>query len=78
MDENNTWKVNYGIHNGTLDSRDVHTQGGYASQEECENAVRELETSYAELGYVIWFAHAVDPGGNRFQLREEDISYKWR
>ena len=63
------WGLFYGIHRGTLMSRDADgVDYRYASFAECKAALAEAAAHFARLGYSIWFAQAVAPDGTQHKL----------
>ena len=70
-----TWKLSYGIHSGTRKSRETISQGGFESKEACEARLKEREALYIPLGYVIWFAKAIDHECKVYKLRKSNTDY---
>ncbi len=62
------WILNYGIHQGTLMSRDVGQPTEYDSREEAMAAAAANREYYRQIGYKIWFATITDPNGKRTQI----------
>lgn len=62
--KNKKWILAYGIHRGTLMSRDCG-QETCASLQECQNLAKKIETDMRSIGYQIWYAHANGPNGER-------------
>ena len=56
------WTLCSGCHRGTLMSRDSGAQE-YDSLEACRQAVEDAEKSYRSIGYYVWYAYAIPPGG---------------
>ncbi len=63
-----TWSLNYGIHNGTLMSRDSDTSHGYQSLEAVQAHYAESMRNVQGFGYMCWFAYAVPPEGDRIEI----------
>ncbi len=50
-------KLHYGIHRGTLMSRDVCDTIDIESEEAAKEKIKELEKNYYKHGCLIWFAN---------------------
>lgn len=61
------WILHFGIHRGTLMSRDAD-RDDFDSLEECRERVQQLERDMRSIGYLIWYAYAVGPEGERVDL----------
>lgn len=65
------WKLHIGIHKGTVTSRDSGFHAGHfddhskplTSLEEVTICAQQWQENYRQIGYSIWFAHAVAPDG---------------
>ena len=57
------WELHYGIHRGTLMSRDT----GVIERdtlEECRQYVAEEDQWLRSIGYMFWYAYAIEPGSD--------------
>lgn len=68
------WKLNHGIHRGTITSRDATSQE-FDSKEEALASLSKQKKFYRRIGYKIWFAELVDPEGEKTNL-ESDTNYR--
>jgi hypothetical protein len=69
--ENNSgkWSLFYGIHRGTLMSRDTYNaEFTYTSFNECVEVLALAAANLSKLGYWIWFAEAIAPDGTKHKL----------
>jgi hypothetical protein len=55
--------LNYGIHRGTLMSRDLGDSFEFDTEEKAIQKAKELKKEYADMGYYIWFANIQKPDG---------------
>jgi hypothetical protein len=63
------WALFYGIHRGTLMSRDLgNADYQYTSFNECKDALVQAASHFSGLGYWIWFAEAIAPDGTKHKL----------
>lgn len=69
------WKLVVGIHRGTITSRDSGSED-CKDLAECKRRFLEQQTSYANIGYVIWYAHAVSPTGQQHSLCTGNSNYR--
>lgn len=58
------WRLSYGIHRGTLMSRDTGSKN-FATLAECKADVAKMESDFRRMGYMIWFAEAHGPDGQK-------------
>ena len=59
-----TWSLAWGIHKGTLMSRDQgDTVYGLDSLEECRKKAEDLKRQFGRSGYKLWFATATSSEG---------------
>jgi hypothetical protein len=66
--QNGKWRLGWGIHRGTIMSRDIGQPKTFDSREEAVKAVEELKRDFAKMGYVLWFATLTSPDGQEEQL----------
>jgi hypothetical protein len=62
------WEVSYGIHDGTLMSRDSGSPTFHDSSQAARKAFADAKRSYTSLGYRTWFAHMYDEKGLMTEL----------
>lgn len=58
----NKWRVSYGIHHGTMMSRDSDDQY-FDTEDEARDALRKILSSFNprdRFGYYLWFASALN------------------
>jgi hypothetical protein len=65
---NGTWKLDYGIHRGTMISRDCEVIPGLDGEQGCRYALAQVERYVASIGSYIWYAYAISPDGTRIKL----------
>lgn len=73
MEKDTHWTLQYGIIKGTLAIRDVATKSHkyrdrnspLESLQDCQDLASLLGLEYAQMGYSIWLAHAIDPEGKK-------------
>ena len=68
-------KLHYGIHRGTLMSRDVGDILDIVSEDAARKKAIELEEGYKKMGYMLWFAHYKDTPESEFVEVHEGHSY---
>jgi len=68
------YQFRWGIHRGTLMSRDVGDHYYFETIEECKAKYFELKAHYNTMGYQIWYAHMYLPGHNEY-IEFESNSY---
>lgn len=68
------WRLHIGCHRNTYTSRDSDVQE-YGSLNECIEAANRSEKFWLKCGYVVWFAYAKGPDGQKIKLREENSNY---
>jgi hypothetical protein len=49
--------LTWGIHRGTLTSRDIGDPYKFKTEKEAAGKIEELKKRFAEIGYFIWFAN---------------------
>lgn len=64
------WKLHFGTHRGTLMSRDASVEE-YETLDKCRSFIARAEKDLADSGYVIWYAYAIGPDGQRVELHKE-------
>ena len=69
------WKLHYGIHRGTITSRDV-TMIQCDSLEDCKRKIAKIEKDMVRFGYVIWFANAISVSGEQVSVHAGNSNYK--
>lgn len=76
------WKIDIGIHDGTVTGRDsnvVTTKNGgqepLESLEDCQNEVKQLVEWYARKGYGLWYCNIIAPDGSKHESGFEPESY---
>jgi hypothetical protein len=64
------WALFYGIHRGTLVSRDCDTpEFQYRSYQDCITALIQNAVHFEQLGgYKLWFAQAIAPDGRQHKI----------
>jgi len=72
---NKWWKYYFGLHRGTLISRDSNGPTEKLSLEECREQADEDERFVASIGYQIWFCYAISPDGERVNLKKSAPYY---
>ena len=55
--------LSWGIHAGTLMSRDIGEPYHFDTEEECIDKARKLQSHYRSMGYKIWYANVICPNG---------------
>lgn len=66
-----TWSLAWGIHKGTLMSRDQgDTVRGLDSLEECREKAEDLKKQFGRSGYKLWFATATSSAGESHPFSE--------
>lgn len=75
MANDGKWTLRYGIHNGTFTSRDSTSVPGLDSLEACRKEIRETEQYYRNMGYVIWWAQANGPNGEKVTVHGGNTNY---
>jgi len=68
------YTLNYGIHRGTLISRDCVCEE-YNTEKEAHQAFVAKQEYHTKTGYNVWYAYIVTPNGDKIQLAEPNISY---
>ena len=61
VNDTGKWLLAFGIHRGTLMSRDSG-RSEHGSEEEARKSYREQKASAARIGYRVWFAQMIAPG----------------
>ena len=61
VNDTGKWLLSFGIHRGTLTSRDSG-RSEHDSEEECRESCREQKASAASFGCKVWFAQMIAPG----------------
>jgi len=69
-------KLHYGIHRGTLMSRDVANPIEVDSKESAKVKANELDEYFAKMGYKLWFAHYREIPGKDYVAVHEGNSYE--
>lgn len=71
------WKLTWGIHRGTLMSRDTGNPKECDSLEDCKAEANRLAASFEEqgFGYRMWFATAHGPDGQIENFEEHQHYY---
>lgn len=67
---NKSWTLEFGIHQGTVISRDSDSIGGFESLQACIDELAKKERFFNSIGYVIWYANAVSPSGERQSIHK--------
>lgn len=62
-----TWSLNFGIHAGTITSRDSERIDGFESLEAVREWFRRSKANWPSF-YQCWFAHAIPPKGSGQKL----------
>jgi len=65
------WKLNWGIHCGTIMSRDVGDEEFARTREALIQEVERLKEEFGEIGYYLWYASIIGPNGKQ----QEEIFY---
>ena len=58
------WKLQTGIHAGTMTSRDSGPAKEFDTKAEAIADYQDQRNWFKSIGYVIWFAYLTDPDGN--------------
>ena len=61
VNDTGKWLLSFGIHGGTLMSRDSG-RTEHDSEEEARQSCREQKDWAASIGYKVWFAQMIAPG----------------
>jgi hypothetical protein len=61
VNDTGKWLLTFGIHRGTLMSRDSG-QSEHGNKDEAERAYREQKANAAAIGCKVWFASLIAPG----------------
>lgn len=63
----NEWRVNWGVHKGTLTSRDI-SMATFFDEEAARNKYKEVINQWQRgndpFGYMLWFVELRDPDNN--------------
>ena len=62
------WTLRWGIHRGTIISRDMGDDIPCDSLEACRTETKKLKRRFGRIGYKLWYARAVGPGGQSIGL----------
>lgn len=57
------YTLSWGIHAGTLTSRDVGESYKFDTEQECIDKAHKLQSHYKNMGYKIWYANVINPDG---------------
>lgn len=70
MNNNKSWRLDLGVHRGTVNSRDYHStttkfsnDEPLESLEDCKETAKQWEDNYRQLGLLIWYGNAIAPDG---------------
>ena len=77
------WKLDIGVHKGTMMSRDSQIitssfedyEVPLKSLEDCVKCAKAWEQNYLQMGYMIWYARAFSPDGTRHDNLVRGHSY---
>jgi hypothetical protein len=69
----NKWKLEHGIHQGTITSRDTGAPEEYDSKEKALMAYRTHRKFYRKIGYRIWFCVLTSPDGKQETLESNPV-----
>ena len=61
------WRLNHGIHRGTITSRDSTSQE-FDTKEQALASLQKQKRFYRSIGYKIWFANLISPDGENTNL----------
>jgi len=61
VNDTGKWLLSFGIHRGTLTSRDSE-QTRHGSEAEARRQYQESKKAYADLGMQVWYAKMIQPG----------------
>ena len=64
------WILKHAIHRGTLTSRDVAQPSEHDTEEKALKEFHDQRASYHQIGYQIWYAILVSPGGKKRTLEQ--------
>jgi hypothetical protein len=70
-----TWTLSYGVHAGTINSRDTSALHGLSDLAACRAALLVKERFLKSIGYVIWYARAIAPDGTEHAIRPDNNAY---
>lgn len=73
-----TWRMNYGIHKGTLMTRDSANAEGFESLEALKKVYARYKAFHESIRYVCWFAYAYPPAGSDVDKVQIDTSVPYR
>jgi len=62
------WHFHFGLHRGTITSRDGETPKEMDSLAECQAAAVKAQQDCRQLGCQVWFCYAMSPEGERHTL----------
>jgi hypothetical protein len=62
------WRLNWGIHGGTLMSRDVGDPVFADTRKALEMEIERLKKNFSEIGYFLWYASIIDPDGKHEEV----------
>lgn len=68
MNEPKQWRMEVGIHKGTVTSRDIRTDFEVKNLEDCKTQLAAYEKDMQFIGYQIWYAKAYHPDGTEIKL----------
>lgn len=70
MTDQQSWRLELGVHRGTSSSRDYHSTTSHFAEdkpllslEDCKKAAKDWEQNYHSLGLYIWYGNAIAPDG---------------
>ena len=67
-------KLHYGIHRGTLMSRDI-AEVDVESEEAAKVKANELSEHFSKMGYQLWYAHYRAVPGSEYVVVHKGNSY---
>jgi hypothetical protein len=71
-----TWTLSYGVHAGTITSRDTNAEHGLSDLAACRAALLAKERFFKSIGYVIWYARAIAPDSTEHVIHPGNNCYR--
>ena len=64
------FEIKYGIHRGTLTSRDVGEPKNFGTRDEAISWFKDEQAWLRSIGYVFWYCHLFDENGSMETLEQ--------
>jgi hypothetical protein len=68
VSQRSQYTLTWGIHRGTLISRDTGDPYKFDTEQECIEKAKELDSHFKTIGYKIWYAMITAPDGQRKEI----------